>query len=787
MSDTDGPQYEDSNTSRNVLSFGCELEFIVAYVIGDEPDPDADDEHLAPILRLPGDIPSEFSHDYIYKHMKTTLRDAGLTLQDDDLPLPPDVDEQRARAIFGISVKHDDSLHEGNIDKTWNGYRFQGVEVNSSASWTSTIAFQELELLIQVLLHNYRIRVNQSCGLQFHIGNGLRPLNTQTVKRVAALLWCLDPIGCHIHPPQRRRGQYSLPIREHSRLARGLALFNVEDNETFFREGTIGKPNLGGSAPLASSRPARVRRFPSSRLATSRAAPGPHQELEQNYPDGFGDRELLDIPDKDVDVDSALDGVWRCLACSTTDKLPALLGVMGKPNYSFTGYEPDMNPEDRDEWYWDLDPECKLTIEFREAVGSMDAQWITCLGRICASIVLFALNSSTTEFFGMLMRLAQAQGDFGDAGPAPYDFIDFLDDIGCFAEAELLEGRLQDKKLFWFPCRKLEGTATVQDPYERAPPRRWRLGFGNENEQSSSNQPPVSAEDLWGTEDPAESAAESPKEEWPTEEEYYDASEQSSPMTEKDSAGLGDKNPTESPDDDANRPKGPTEEGQKMADQEPEAMTQEQKAARAAAEKAATEKEIREAYMRSFPHGYERILTSAHGLLCGLRALIASIVAQEPERLYPPPAVEDLQDLLSKNPFFQDFIETSRYKKLEKDKNNFTADQLGGVLHVWGESLKPPRNLRLGIVRPLQGEMLLPAPDGDQIIIWVYNDDAQSESEWIPIIGHYEGLRPIAEPAVDLKEVDLAEQKAIADSFKSTPIVAQGVGVVYEEEEEEEL
>jgi hypothetical protein len=454
MSDTYSSQDKDSTNSKNVLSFGCELEFIVAYVVGDEPDPDGDDEDLAPILRVPSHIACNSTHSYVFDHIRKTLRDAGLALQNDNLPLPLDVDEGRARAMFGISVKHDDTLHEGDLDKTWNGYHFQGVEINSSASWTSTIAFQELELITQVLLHNYRIRVNQSCGLQFHIGNGLKPLNTQTVKRVAALLWCLDPIGCHVHPPQRRRGPFSLPIREHSRLAIGYQTSSVESNEIFFGEGRIGKPNLGGFPPIASSRSARIRRFASSRLATYRAPPGPHEKLEQNYPDGFGDRELEAIPTKDVDA--ALDGVWRCLACPKTDQLTALLIVVGGPsfkaNYNFAGYEADQNPKDQDEWNWAIDADYKLTIEFREAVGSMDTKWITAWGRICTSIVLFAQNSSTTEFFGMLIRLAQAQGNFGDVGPASYDFIDFLDDIGCFAEWNCLRVGFKIRSCFGFPA-----------------------------------------------------------------------------------------------------------------------------------------------------------------------------------------------------------------------------------------------------------------------------------------------------------------------------------------------
>lgn len=712
MSDADHPQDGNGTSGRNILSFGCELEFIVTYVIGDDPDPDADDEGLAPILRIPTDIAPDATTDYIFQNIRDTLRNNGLTLQGADLPLPPDVDPDRARAIFGISVKHDNTVHEGDPDRTSNGYRFQGVEINTSASWTSSIAFQEVELLIQVLLHNYRIRVNQSCGLQFHIGNGLRPLNTQTVKRVAALLWCLDPIACHIHPPQRRRSPFSLPIREYSRFANGCQADAARDR--FFRQGRLGKPKLGGVATIPSSQPARSRRHPTSRVATSRATLDSHAKLEQKYPDGFGGRDMEEVPSKDVDT--ALDGVSQCLACPNTEELVGLLTVTGgtglcKPNYSFTGYACDQNPDGQDEWNWVAYPDDKLTIEFREAVGSMDTQWITSWGRICASIVLYALNASTTEFFGMLMRLAQAQGDFGDAGPVPYDFIDFLDDIGCFAEAELLEYKLQDKKLFWFPCRKLD-TKVVVEPQESHgpdPPRGWQWGFGNEAEEIH-----VHADDTWPTEEPADSAT--------------DNLEETNGNTESGVQELPNTKET-------------TEEEQKTVSNVSEATSRENEATGGSlTPKEARAKEAQDAYRLRFPHGYERIQVSAAGLLCGLRALIESIIAQEPVLLSPPPKIQVLQDLLH-GPFFQAFIEESQDDTL-REYNNLRGDQLAGLLQVWGRTLSPPLNLRLGFVSAFRPAYLYPASeDMDPIFIWIFNNDAQDER--LGIIGHYEGLRPI--------------------------------------------
>lgn len=835
---------------RNVLSFGCELEFIVAYVEADEADPDADIEGLAPILRVPRTQDSingpDHAQDYIFEHVTNTLREAGLTVQKDcNWPPPSDIDADRARTMFGISVKQDNTVIEWNGYDVWNGYRLQGLELNTSASWTSPVAFQELELITQVLLHNYRVRVNRNCGLHFHVGNGPKPLNTQTVKRVAALLWCLDPIACHVHPPQRRRTAYTLPIRENTAFACADEMSPALCNDTFFRERKIGKPKLSASARMAPARLARTRRFPFSHLATSRADPDTHAELEQAYPDGFDGQGLTGIGMKVVD--SALDGVWRLLSCSTTVELTDLMrityGRPFKPNYSFTGYSADQNVDVQDEWSCQIESDRKLTIEFREAVGSLDAEWISAWGRICAGIVLFAQNASTADFFGMVMRLAQAQGDFGGPGPALYDFIDFLDDIGCFAEAEVLEAKLQDKKMFWYPCRKL--TFTDEDMSPQSGPTSpaadgqefWTppLTPPQGSSKQSSWSPPTSRQTSpwpWGGKPPNPARKESEKEEdaWASgkEDSIDDAvrTESGAPehesTTERDdkgptatgsdrlhstvapktgSAGCGPADTTTADDEGsiaderkessaANEehatvptPEGDSTESTKISCPDPEIDTVNQgtegtldgrlAAEQEAARVAASEKYAREAYATRFPNGHETIDVSAAGLLCGPRALIQSIVGQEPELLYPPPTVEGLQELLDAADI--PYVDDSGELTSEKNRDNYNVDQLAVMLQAWGRELHPDLVLRLGVVRPHKAPFLCPVTESDrQLIVWVWNDDAQDEE--LGIYGHYQGLRPAAPPAVG--QVPPAQATV---QFAGIDLVAPG------EEEEEEL
>lgn len=103
-----------------------------------------------------------------------------------------------------------------------------------------------------------------------------------------------------------------------------------------------------------------------------------------------------------------------------------------------------------------------MTIEFREATGSMNADWITAWASICAGIAEFCLGADEGQFLGVLMRLVEAeineslvkQGR-GDADLLGYDVLCFLSDLALKTEATYIKEHLGygDKNAFWFPCR----------------------------------------------------------------------------------------------------------------------------------------------------------------------------------------------------------------------------------------------------------------------------------------------------------------------------------------------
>lgn len=97
----------------------------------------------------------------------------------------------------------------------------------------------------------------------------------------------------------------------------------------------------------------------------------------------------------------------------------------------------------------------RMTVEFREAAGSLDPSWVAVWARIVSRIVQFCLEAEEDKFVEVLMRVVEAELAFeANGGVSRYDVVDFLHDLGLPEEAKFVEKNILmgDKALFWFPC-----------------------------------------------------------------------------------------------------------------------------------------------------------------------------------------------------------------------------------------------------------------------------------------------------------------------------------------------
>lgn len=139
-----------------------------------------------------------------------------------------------------------------------------------------------------------------------------------------------------------------------------------------------------------------------------------------------------------------------------------------------------------------------MTIEFREATGSMNPAWIAAWASICAGIVEFCLAAEQEYFVEVLMRVVEAERNEmkvrkgrGDPNLLGYDIISFLADIKLEEEASYVDNVIGkgDKNAFWFPCNLVR-----RDAIGWASPRPVGDGVGILPPETTDNQQVDSAD-----------------------------------------------------------------------------------------------------------------------------------------------------------------------------------------------------------------------------------------------------------------------------------------------------
>ncbi|GAP83375.2 hypothetical protein SAMD00023353_0202740 [Rosellinia necatrix] len=208
------------------LSQGVELEFLVAYLFTSDVDPDEQNQSsLAPILRIEADDDADPDaiDEVVEEHIRTTLRNHGLRVRDhsrakeDGPSYLIDLDEWDV----GTDLTVRRGIEESELSRMKLGeYQWLGVELRSPARWDRPDAYDEIQFVVNLLKAKYRVRVNPSCGLHVHVGNGSRYFDARTLKRVGAFFFAADPMLSRLHAPWRRAGlNFSNSIRYGSQLA----------------------------------------------------------------------------------------------------------------------------------------------------------------------------------------------------------------------------------------------------------------------------------------------------------------------------------------------------------------------------------------------------------------------------------------------------------------------------------------------------------------------------------------------------------------------------------------
>jgi hypothetical protein len=366
-------------------------------------------------------------------------------------------------------VKDDGSVRETEVRV--DGYSYVGIEVTSPALWDIPESYQHIHNVVQMLTSQFYLRVNPRCGFHVHVGNGReigksnpRPHSLQTLRTAAALTWAADGVLSTLHPPERGINQYSMPTRFLSRLANGLM---AVVKGAFPQEIIIGAAKTSNLTHTIDRTPSDSfprsgdRFYPAIRMDPVDRA---HTQRYQMLALG---RRLAARPSRsDLINKTVLSGMDFFRTCPDAETLAATMyqarrfgasenGWQIRLNYNFNKYfEVGTIPEELD-----FEPEdvASRTVEFREAAGSLSADWIVTWSRICVGLFRFANNATLNQVQDVIGKLALAEEVELKSREEPkkreYDVISFLTDIGLFSEALFVEKMLGDEGgcRVWYP------------------------------------------------------------------------------------------------------------------------------------------------------------------------------------------------------------------------------------------------------------------------------------------------------------------------------------------------
>lgn len=537
--------------NKDELSFGVELEFLFYFKVperlalaGDPnatQNPDeiildpAEDARLPPALTLPaeydfdektdqgphddyydGDHPRGWANKLVKQailsitgaRLHMTPMPAGTPKALQDMYVVPNHKDNHS----GWSVKVDPTVQDADIKI--QGYGWLNFEVTSPALYDRPESHTHVHRVVQELTKRFRLRVNFRTGFHVHVGAGLNPPSTPAdepthlpragqvaetetegeprkhplgvLRRAAALMWAADGFLGHAHPPDRGFNVYSAPARFFSCLAWG-------QEKRFFRNAHGGMfhrveemKDVPFAAPaggeheeeaLPSRRFLRVdaeRRFPAVRGRK------PSDEVRRRYKTMNDHGPLKVKPKGGLAIEGMYAGIGHIMRCKNRAEIAELLatargaGGFGRLNYNLSSYQ-GMHA-------------ATATVEYREATGTMSADWVAVWSSVCLGIFRFARDASEERFWAVIAQLAKAEAAAGSDQPEQqqkqqYDMISLLFDMGLFTEGLFLERKLRaDPMGFWFPCRLVEGK---EDPW-------YDGGSSSENPSESYSwvQPP---------------------------------------------------------------------------------------------------------------------------------------------------------------------------------------------------------------------------------------------------------------------------------------------------------
>jgi hypothetical protein len=188
----------------NPLTFGVEFEFAFPHSATSHSDvsdkKDADVRKSITLLLNEAGIPAGFQPSL----QRGTLGNAYLTK----------IFEAKNPAAW--YVKSDATINQKAAEN--KPLTHHGIEIVSPPFFFSEAALEQIQYVCYLLLQTEKIKIDSSCALHVHIGNGIKGFNFDEVQAFTALYWTFEPQLQSIQPISRITNEHSKSLRTNSNI-----------------------------------------------------------------------------------------------------------------------------------------------------------------------------------------------------------------------------------------------------------------------------------------------------------------------------------------------------------------------------------------------------------------------------------------------------------------------------------------------------------------------------------------------------------------------------------------
>ncbi|KAI1427653.1 hypothetical protein F5Y12DRAFT_791960 [Xylaria sp. FL1777] len=434
-------------------TFGIELELIIFYTTRDQPVSAKDNARYGPVLSAPkfimppaGLLETEDGVSYLeaawvrYQVVDVITR-AGFKAR---AWKDPGEIESSSHDVW--NVVPDGSLKlPHDFDRAYSPLKHVGVEIISPALVASAAAFIEIEAVVEAVNAAFRTAVPPCCGFHVHVGRGGKPLELRPVQRTAALLWLAENLLNTLHPACRLGNDHCLGLRRSSNFCSETGAENAAQYLEGLKEGqhvefSWDRVNKNREKPTYfwHSRPVGLLD------ATPSRAIAEAYELRLRQPE---DERLTKL--------QLIEGVRQILRANDPGIVAELVspgGLRGAYNFTNLVTTPSGLNEDPQDLERTRAKAKKPTIEFRQAAGSLDADWIVVWAKICLALSGPAVTEcSNDDFFQLLYDCAKSE-----ERRCKYNVFDLLHDIGLdegdieFVQLRLMSNRHEREPVLAF-------------------------------------------------------------------------------------------------------------------------------------------------------------------------------------------------------------------------------------------------------------------------------------------------------------------------------------------------